>query len=290
MYLRLKKILFLTFSNPELFVILCLGKIRVFFAKLHLVDVTRDVMFGDVLFRFNKTRLLHQAEILEKETKSYELAIVHTMRKRLMAGDIFIDIGANIGYLTVVGAHCVGTTGEVHSFEPAPEYFQDLKMIRELNPSYSIFINQNALGDREEMLPMTVTLPPYIGNSTFVPGVLDNIMEKNIVTVPVIRLDTYLMNKNITPDRICMIKIDVEGFELPVLRGLSEFFKSTPHRPCIICEIRPLAYVTSGFSIEELLSYMQSHGYHPYDIESPKRLLTLADLNSRDTNVLFTPF
>jgi len=78
----------------------------------------------------------------------YECDVINFMKSTLKPGDTFIDIGANIGYITAIGASLVGKTGEVHSFEPAPPYFQRLKKLSKMNPDYKIIINQCALGGR----------------------------------------------------------------------------------------------------------------------------------------------
>jgi hypothetical protein len=82
--------------------------------------------------------------------------------------------------------------------------------------------------------------------------------------VTVVRLDSYLAERNI--DRISLLKIDAEGYELPILKGLQRFFESSKQRPAIICEIAPRAYPLLGRTISELSDYMASYGYSAYDL------------------------
>ena len=74
----------------------------------------------------------------------YEPATARTMTRFLRPGDTFVDIGANIGYLSAVGANLVGRWGQVHCFEPVPRYFQRLQRLAETNPEYAIYPHQAA--------------------------------------------------------------------------------------------------------------------------------------------------
>ena len=56
---------------------------------------------------------------------SYAVPIVETMKRTLRPGDTFLDVGANIGYLSAIAAGLVGVTGQVHCFEPVPDYFRE---------------------------------------------------------------------------------------------------------------------------------------------------------------------
>ena len=68
---------------------------------------------------------------------AYEIEIVALLRELLRPGDTFVDVGANIGYLSCVAAGLVGPSGRVISFEPAPGCFSRLDVTRAANPSLS---------------------------------------------------------------------------------------------------------------------------------------------------------
>jgi hypothetical protein len=63
---------------------------------------------------------------------SYALLVVEAMRRFLRPGGVFLDVGANIGYLSAVAADLVGPRGEVHAFEPVPAYFDRLRRLAAL--------------------------------------------------------------------------------------------------------------------------------------------------------------
>ena len=123
---------------------------------------------------------------------SYEPLLTHAMSRFLEPGGTFIDVGANVGYISAVGASMVGTSGCVHSFEPVPKYFARLKRLAELNPEYCFFPNQCAAGEEPEGTA-TLRLHPYnIGGNTLVPNHLLNNPESEEINVPLRRLDDYL--------------------------------------------------------------------------------------------------
>jgi len=187
----------------------------------------------------------------------YEYRLVKEMQRTIRRGDTFIDVGANIGYLTSIGAGLVGPTGQVHSFEPVPEYFKILKKVKELNPSHQIFVNNAALGEKEGEAHIDVTSLHNIGWNTMVPRFMEPSTIKMSYPIKVIRLDDYIADMNL--DNISLIKIDVEGFEFPVLKGLRDYLQEK--RPLLIIEVVPEAYPLLGSSMLQLSEYMAEFGY-----------------------------
>lgn len=217
----------------------------------------------------------------------YEAAVVEVMKKFLKPGGIFLDVGANIGYLSAVAMGLVGLKGQVHSFEPIPEYFTRLRKMVGLNQSYHFTLNECALGHQETITDIyVIDEAKYadIGLSSLIPGFLDQTMVKKSIPVPVRRLDTYLKEKNLP--EISLIKLDTEGYEFPVLRGMSNFLSHTKARPPIICEVTPRAYPLLGFNINELTKFMEGYHYRAFQVLNNHKRLNLASLKEM-TNVLF---
>lgn len=199
----------------------------------------------------------------------YEMLEVAVMEKILKKGDTFIDVGANIGYLSAIGAGLVGKTGEVHSFEPVQEYFQRLRKMAMMNPDYKIITNQCALGEIESTAQINIAGLSNIGWNTMVTGFMKPETRKESIEVPVRRLDNYIKEHNL--NNITLIKIDVEGFEFAVLKGLYNFFIRTPHRPSILCEVSPEVCSLMGYQLKDLFDYMEEFGYIAFDLNK-KRL------------------
>jgi FkbM family methyltransferase len=217
---------------------------------------------------------------------TYEQQIVGLLHEFLKDGDLFLDVGANIGYLTAVASGLVGPRGAVHSFEPVPRYVERLRMLQPLNPGRAMHINQCALGDQAGTARIDVTNLPNIGWNTMVPNYMPAETRSATVEVPVRRLDDYLLEHTITA--IGLIKIDTEGYELPVLKGMTAYFQNASGRPPIICEIAPAAYPLLGTSLAELEALMKGFGYRSYSADRHRSPLPLTSVQDT-TNVLFLP-
>lgn len=264
--------------NPSLF-------IRVAFAKLAtmrpipLLPAQRPV--GEVFFEYD---LVDYAGTAPMYHGSYALLVVEAMRHFLRLGGIFFDVGANIGYLSAVAANCVGPIGQVHAFEPAPRYFARLQSLAARNPNFTIVANNCAAGDSPGRARLFLTREP--GQNTFVDGYKSRVDITSTEEARLIRLDDYIEQNGLT--EISMIKIDAEGYELPILRGLERYFRSTSHRPVVLCEIAPRAYPLLGVRLDDLRDFMLRFGYSAFDLIDATTPVDITRLRSVD-DVLFLP-
>lgn len=215
----------------------------------------------------------------------YEFDLMKIMKDNLNKGDVFFDIGANVGYISAVGICLVGKLGQVHSFEPVPQYALNLKKMKELNPEYTFFANNCACSDKKGFSKIDLSTS-NIGWNTMVP----NFMEKNdrnkSISVPMCRLDDYICKNNLK--KIALIKIDTEGYELKVLKGLQGYFDETQpaDRPPIYCEIAPAAYPLLQLSLKSLSKYMEQYSYYAFDSRDISKRIDISKLE-KTTNVLF---
>jgi FkbM family methyltransferase len=242
--------------NPALFCRLILAKLNTA-RRMPPLPLRRQI--GRVVFDCD---LDHYRGTAPMYFGSYALLVVEAMRRYLRPGDVFLDVGANIGYLSAVAADLVGPQGQVHAFEPVPVYFERLRRLAASNPNYSIAANPCAAGETPGESMIYITREP--GQSTLVPSYKSELEIVSHLEVPVVRLDAYLENHQI--ERVALIKIDAEGFELPILRGLEGYLKNSSHRPAIICEIAPRAYPLIGHKICELAAFVAQHGYTARDL------------------------
>lgn len=215
----------------------------------------------------------------------YEMSTVESMKKFLKEGGTFIDVGANIGYLSAIALTLVGHSGQVHSFEPVPQYFEKLRNIIAANKDYRIVAAQCALGEKTGMAEIAVTRLANIGWNTMVPSFMDELSRKETMTVPVYRLDEYLEANKLTG--ISLIKIDTEGYEFPVLKGLSRYFERA-FAPVIICEIAPAAYLLLGYTLVELADYMAKYHYAAFSLDDLRTPVDITRLETT-TSVAFIP-
>ena len=255
-------------KNPSLFCRVLLAKLN---TARRLPPLPAQKRIDDVVFEHD---LCHHKSTAPMYYGSYGLLIIEAMKRFMKTGDVFIDVGANVGYLSAFAAGIVGKRGQVHCFEPVPAYFDRLQRLAELNPEHSITPNCKAAGEETGSCTIYVTREP--GQNTMVLAYKSEPEVISTMTVPVLRLDSYLAERNIR--RISVVKIDAEGYELPILRGLQGFFEGSNQRPAIICEIAPRAYPLLGRKISELSNYMHTYGYAAYDLidgETPVDLATV---------------
>ncbi len=215
----------------------------------------------------------------------YEPTTKSVFKRILKSGDSVIDVGANVGYFSAVALSIVGHQGQVHSFEPVPEYFSELKLLQSRNPKSPLFIHQVALGDEECKKNMAVGSAENIGWNTLVTELMQKDHLRSLIEVPVIRLDRYLLENKLQPK---LIKIDAEGYEFPILRGLGHFFEKTDCRPAIYCEASDVVAQTLHYSLHDLVDFMKLFGYQACCPVSFKKLENLKNL-IQDEHVLFLP-
>ena len=188
----------------------------------------------------------------------------------LSEGDVAFDIGSNLGVVAVTMAQCVGPTGKVHAFEPAPRILGYLAETLVANPSLPIMLHGFALGDRAGELTL-FTPPGNAGNASLAsrhPGADDG------VTVEVKTLSQFVEDHGI--DRIDFIKIDVEGFESQVLAGGAD----------AIASMKPkfLAFEEHGLfrsdQIPESIASLMQLGYRIFGIKRSYLRLILEELTT----------
>jgi FkbM family methyltransferase len=218
----------------------------------------------------------------------YEVWTLNALRNILRPGDTFIDVGANIGYLTAYGASLVGRQGQIHSFEPVPEYFSRLSRLISLNPGYNFYLNDYALGERNEESVMAITSLPNIGWNTMVAGFMEEETTREKITIRVKRLDEYLSQAGVR--QAALIKIDAEGFEFPILKGLTRFLERTPleFRPFLLIEVAPQAYPLLHATLDDLAALLRKYGYRIQSVDDPGREISVQQI-TKTSNILCLP-
>ena len=189
---------------------------------------------------------------LHRQMKKYffhthEMFLERIFKRCLAPGKTFIDIGANCGYWSAHSLSLVGQSGEVHAFEPVPQYFTFVRRLVELNPGHRMFANQVACGARSGPVTMAVVAPraenfdnfdTNIGSSSLAAGFLDHASDlTENITVEVIAFDSYVRDRKIDLDRVGLIKIDVEGFEAEVFDGMQGVLAKSGRKVPILCEV-----------------------------------------------------
>jgi FkbM family methyltransferase len=133
-------------------------------------------------------------------------------KRIIKSGDIIIDVGANIGYYSLLGGKLVGANGIVYAFEPEENSFKQLSRHIRINGMDWVNPNQLALGDKIGQLCMTAVLKTNRGVQRVATS-----KDQGVTKVDVTTLDELESRTNI--DHLNLIKVDIEGSEFKFLKG-----------------------------------------------------------------------
>lgn len=162
----------------------------------------------------------------------WEPHIVDAIRSHLSPGDTFIDIGGNVGVMSFQAADAVGATGRVIAFEPNMRNVDAFRRGIVANGFDNVLLLPLALSDHRHMIGLTAA------SNAKVMG--DAVATQSADVVQAVAADEMLAGEA----RIDLVKIDIEGFELPALRGMDRALRR--HRPKILCEFNPLCLRAQG--------------------------------------------
>ena len=180
-----------------------------------------------------------------RDTGQWEPNITTLLRRILTEGTLFVDVGANIGYFTVLGARLVGSRGRVVAFEPSPSNVQLLIGSVVANGFENVEVWPLALSDRSAVLGLHTD--PVSTNASFVSGV-----GTNTVWVVAVTGDSIL--EKVDHDGPCVMKIDVESHEHPALIGLERSLEA--RRPTLVLEFNPTFIRTGGGDPDGQLAWL----------------------------------
>jgi len=198
----------------------------------------------------------------------------------LRPGDCVVDVGANVGYYTMTAAKLVGQTGCVHAFEASPQIFPWLLTNARLNPQARIHVYKQAVTDQCGEIMFHTASAERTGYSSI--RDLGEQAERSDV-VPTISIDSIMAT--IPPVRL--VKIDVEGAELLVLRGMLGLIERD--RPYIIFEIDDEFLRELGSDARQQCGFLRDLGYELSRIGARGALTSVVDAPRDRCNILATP-
>jgi FkbM family methyltransferase len=198
---------------------------------------------------------------------SFELSETRLIQAFLRPGMTFLDVGANIGYYTLLASERVGSTGTVHSFEPHAGIRARLHENIRRNGYRNVVVHHEAMAESSGSVPFFVnTFGENQGLSSIVRGAGQHATE----SVPSINLDDF--SARLAPRRVDLIKMDIEGAEPQAIAGGRRLLAS-PDAPPIIFEAADLepiadALVPLGYRIMRH-HYTLARGLELLDPHSP---------------------
>lgn len=203
-------------------------------------------------------------------TGRWEPQISRYLEARLRPGDIFIDVGANIGHHTLLAAHLVGPTGRVYAFEASPSIYRKLVRNIELNDASNIVVTNKAVASKPGKLDFWLASDKNLGHSTTVSQLASDEGMRLEAQVDADTLEHLLPADVLSRARV--IKIDVEGAERDVLEPLAAQMSKFSDDTEWLLELAP-AFAKSGQSdVDWIFQLFQRNGYHAYAIPNPYTL------------------
>jgi len=187
---------------------------------------------------------------------AYERDLVALFKRVLAPGMVALDVGANIGYFSVLAAGLVGETGLVHAFEPAPACFSQLK--RNLAAFPWADASPFAVADAPGIARFHFSeKPSQTGWGSLLSEESAAMQETD---VPVITLDRWVAEQGIR--RLDFIKMDVEGAEVRALRGATEVLRR--FRPIVVAELNPVCLARDGRASSDVLALLRDAEYETF--------------------------
>jgi FkbM family methyltransferase len=197
----------------------------------------------------------------------YEPHIANLFVRVLAAGDVAVDVGANIGFFTVLASILVGPTGRVVAFEPGAENLARLRANLAFNNCNNVTIIEKAVTNRVGEVEFFINSGNAGGNALWDigqwPGYLEKCGVPVRVAVPATTLDAEWEQLRLPAPKV--IKIDTEGADQRVLEGASGLLAR--HKPrFVIAELHPFGLAKMGCSQESLRGFTEGLGYSTFGL------------------------
>lgn len=216
---------------------------------------------------------------------AFEWAEREWLESALQPGMVFYDIGANIGFFSVIAAEKVTPQGHVYSFEPVSGTHDRLVeniQLNKIDKHVTTFLAaaSDHVGEAQIYIPdkgmdawNSLAVKPEAGNY-------------RLDTIKTIVLDELVANQTLrSPD---IIKIDVEGWELHVLKGLQQTLQT--YHPTLYVEFTSANLKAAGTNCAELAEFIRALGYQLYEYDPRhKTLVVQHDFNFEHKNLIAKP-
>ncbi len=199
------------------------------------------------------------------ESKTYEPHVTNILAEILSSGDVFLDLGANIGYFSLLAASIVQATGKVISFEPNIQNLQLLYASILENRLENIIVYPFAASDSTRIMKLT-----SFGSNGFLETPQSS--STNAQFLQSVIVDEWLQNE----ERFDVVKMDIEGYEPLALRGMDRIVRK--HKPVIITEFSPW-HIKRRTQIDpqEYLRHLSEYGYDLHIIEPSGDLVSASN-------------
>ena len=215
----------------------------------------------------------------------FEPATVNVLKRLVKSGDTALDIGANVGYMSLVLAKFVGKSGRVFSFEPDSKNFALLKRNLELNPDCNIKPIPKAVSDTNQPVRLYQARFDFNGGAH---SMLPSEKHSNeFVEIEATTIDDFVKSHELK--KIDVIKIDIEGAEMSAFKGMSETIRRS--RPFVVCELCEEHQARAGYTTQAVKKWMaETFDMQAFKVmESGKLKETPIEETHLADNIVFVP-
>ena len=218
---------------------------------------------------------------------TWERRYMELFCSKIKEGDVVVDVGAYIGYFSLLASERVGDKGCVYAFEPVPRNFERLMRNLRINKVRNIKAYNFGLSDKEEILHIYVP-KSNPGEATLHQKSYSEITkgvktEKIRVEVRLIPFDHFYEDYNL--DRIDVVKIDVEGAELKVLKGMENTLSQNNCK--LFMEINVPLLNLFGTSMEDLFEFLVDLGFKTCFLVDLKSEINLLKVDNKKIKEIF---
>jgi FkbM family methyltransferase len=184
----------------------------------------------------------------------YEPEVFELLRREIRKDDIIIDVGAYIGVYSIILSRHLGAHGKIYAFEPAPESAELLlKHLTLNNAREKVEVLPHGISDKCGRAKFFV-IGDHIQNS-FSSVALGKDAKSATIDVSIVSLDAFCAERSIQPN---WVKVDTEGWELPVLRGAVGLLATNKSMRFIV-EMHPYAWQSAGYDARIFRRFCVEH-------------------------------
>lgn len=216
----------------------------------------------------------------------YEEFTTHLITHLIKKGMNLFDLGANIGYFSILLSNLVGDNANIYAFEPEPNNFKQLIKNILLNNLKNVIPVKKGVSNQSEKVKLYISETNdawhscfFVSEKEFDSIGFENIKmsKNNFISIDVVSLDDFFQNEN---KKISFIKMDIEGNEMNALLGMDKLIEKNKV-DIIITEVFPKLIEKSGYSIETFIYKLNDFNFRFYIIDDQNWILKkFKDLNS----------
>lgn len=200
-----------------------------------------------------------------KTHDEFETKFVERIIKK---GDIVIDVGAHMGYYSLLFAKLVGKEGKIFAFEPDPKNFSRAEKNIKLNNYTNVLLTQKAVSDK------TGDATLYLGDLSGGNSIMSTKENQKKISIKSVKLDDFFEHGE---KKIDFVKLDAEGFEYAIIHGM-ESILSQNKELVLLVEFYPELIKKAGVEPIEYIKLLDSNGFELYELdEKNEEVIALND-------------